>query len=78
MATELRKIGATVDEGRRLAARDAACAASQREHRHLRRPPHGDVLLAGVARGTCDHDEDPACVGKTFPDYFTQFARVTQ
>ena len=50
MATELRKLGATRGGGRGLPARDAArCARARRRHRHLRRPPHGDVLFAGRA-----------------------------
>jgi 3-phosphoshikimate 1-carboxyvinyltransferase len=44
--------------------------------RHLRRPPHGDVLLAG-AFGTPLRINDPKCVAKTFPDYFERFAEVT-
>ena len=48
MATELRKLGATVEEGADfLRDHAAARAGAPARHRHLRRPPHGDVLLAG-------------------------------
>ena len=47
MATELRKLGATVEEGDDFIARDAAASWRAGEHPHLRRPPHGDVLFAG-------------------------------
>ncbi len=42
-------------------------------HPHLRRPPHGHVLLAGrlqAWRGVPVRINDPKCVAKTFPDYF--------
>ena len=59
MATELRKLGAEVEEGadylrhhaaRRLLARGRAARVRDR---HLRRPPHGDVLRAGGLRAAC-------------------------
>jgi hypothetical protein len=49
MATELRKVGAIGGGGRGLPARDPAGRAAAGHHRHLRRPPDGDVLLAGLA-----------------------------
>ena len=50
MATELRKLGATVEEGTdhlRVTPPDRLPGG---HHRHLRRPPHGHVLLARRAR----------------------------
>ena len=48
MATELRKVGATVVGRRRLPGRHAAREIdAERRDRHLRRSPDGDVLLAG-------------------------------
>jgi hypothetical protein len=46
MACELRKLGATVEEGAGLPPHDAAgqpCRTGARLRPHLRRPPHGDV-----------------------------------
>jgi 3-phosphoshikimate 1-carboxyvinyltransferase len=48
MATELRKVGATVEEGADY-LRVTPPGAAAGHHRHLRRPPDGDVLLAGLA-----------------------------
>jgi 3-phosphoshikimate 1-carboxyvinyltransferase len=46
MATELRKLGAEVEEGADF-LRVTPPATGARRHPHLRRPPHGDVLRAG-------------------------------
>ena len=81
MAAELRKLGAAVDRGRRLHRGHAAGAVAARRDPHLRRPPHGDVPVAGRLQPAGRHAGsdrpglpvrilDPRCVAKTFPDYF--------
>jgi 3-phosphoshikimate 1-carboxyvinyltransferase len=74
MATELRKFGAEVEEGATSCASSArriSChlppAACPCLDRHLRRPPHGDELLARVVRPAPVRINDPDCVSKTFP-----------
>ena len=47
MATELRKLGAEVEEGPDFLAITPPAALAGRQHPHLRRPPHRHVLLAG-------------------------------
>jgi 3-phosphoshikimate 1-carboxyvinyltransferase len=49
MATELRKLGATVEEGADFirVTPPPPGAAGARQHPHLRRPPRGHVLFAG-------------------------------
>jgi len=76
MATELRKIGVTAEEGAdwlrvtppgRLRT---ASIATYDDHRMAM-----CFSLASLA-GLPLTIEDPACVRKTFPDYFTQFSKV--
>ncbi|MDO9011116.1 MAG: bifunctional 3-phosphoshikimate 1-carboxyvinyltransferase/cytidylate kinase [Gallionella sp.] len=96
MATELRKVGATVEEGAdfirvthvgwaRLRAHADAQTRGQTEN--LSAHPTIDTyddhrmamcfsLAAFGAKGI--RINDPACVAKTFPDYFAAFASVTQ
>jgi len=80
MATELRKLGARVEEGQDFLAVT---------------PPPGSRLANGVAFDTYDDHRiamcfslaalggvavrvnDPKCVAKTFPDFFERFAEVT-
>jgi 3-phosphoshikimate 1-carboxyvinyltransferase len=81
MATELRKVGATVEEGAD----------------YLRiLPPHSSLLTPDASIDTYDDHRmamcfslvclggvpvrinDPGCVAKTFPDYFREFARIVQ
>ena len=50
--------------------------AWRRVDRHLRRPPHGDVLLAGALGRRPVRINDPGCVAKTFPDYFDVLATI--
>jgi 3-phosphoshikimate 1-carboxyvinyltransferase len=71
MAVELRKLGATVEEGADF-LRVTPPALARRHHPHLRRPPGRDVLLARrVQPGRrAVRILDPKCVAKTFPDYF--------
>ena len=81
MAAELRKLGAERRRRRRLHRGHAAAALAARRHPHLRRPPHGDVPVAGRLQpagrprrprraGLPLRILDPRCVAKTFPDYF--------
>ena len=80
MATELRKLGAEVEEGADFlgvtppAEPSASCRSPRSSIRHLRRPPHGDVFFAGRAGRGAVRINDPHCVAKTFPDYFERFA----
>lgn len=80
MATELRKLGAIVQEGpdyleivpppaRRLT--DAATIDTYDDHRIAM-----CFSLAALA-GVMVRINDPKCVAKTFPDYFERFAEIT-
>jgi 3-phosphoshikimate 1-carboxyvinyltransferase len=82
MATELRKVGATVEEG----------------SDYIRITPPVDSIIINPVAGIDTYDDhrmamcfslaafgaqgmrinDPKCVGKTFPEYFAEFAKVTQ
>ncbi|MDD4978831.1 MAG: bifunctional 3-phosphoshikimate 1-carboxyvinyltransferase/cytidylate kinase [Gallionella sp.] len=82
MATELRKVGATVEEGAD----------------YIRITPPADAIIINPVAGIDTYDDhrmamcfslaafgaqgmrinDPKCVGKTFPEYFAEFAKVTQ
>ncbi len=78
MATQLRKLGAIVDE------RSDSLAVTPREIKanvaidtyddHRMAMSFSLVALAGVPVII----NDPACVAKTFPDYFERFASITQ
>jgi 3-phosphoshikimate 1-carboxyvinyltransferase len=83
MATELRKLGATVEEGADY-LRITPPAASYR-------PPaagsaidtyddHRMAMCFSLAAfgGAGVRINDPGCVAKTFPDYFAEFARITR
>ena len=83
MATELRKLGARVDEGPdwiRIdppAALAAASVATYDDHRMamcLSLASLSSRLRAGVAVTVME----PACVAKTFPDFFDRLAAITQ
>jgi 3-phosphoshikimate 1-carboxyvinyltransferase len=83
MATELRKLGATVEEGADYIAVSPALTYGES---HSKAPVAIDTyddhrmamcfsLVALTGRpGTIN---DPACVNKTFPDYFNAFASLT-
>ncbi len=78
MATELRKVGATVEEGR-----DYIRITPPTQIKHAAIDTYDDhrmamcfSLAAFGAEGM--RINDPGCVAKTFPDYFAEFARVTQ
>jgi 3-phosphoshikimate 1-carboxyvinyltransferase len=76
MATELRKVGATVEEGADFirvvppAKRQPATIDTYDDHRVAM--CFSLVSLGGVAVRI----NDPDCVGKTFPEYFGEFARL--
>jgi 3-phosphoshikimate 1-carboxyvinyltransferase len=83
MATELRKLGARVDEGPdwlRIdppAALVAASIATYDDHRMamcLSLASLSSRLRAGVSVNVLE----PACVAKTFPDFFDRLAAITQ
>lgn len=78
MATELRKLGATVEEGRdylRLTPPPTltpmACIDTYDDHRMAMCFSLVSLMNTPVVIN------DPACVGKTFPDYFAALATLT-
>jgi 3-phosphoshikimate 1-carboxyvinyltransferase len=78
MAKELRKVGATVEEGA-----DYIRITPPTQVRHAQIDTYEDhrmamcfSLAAFGTEGMCIND--PGCVAKTFPDYFSAFAAVTQ
>ncbi|MBI3480584.1 MAG: bifunctional 3-phosphoshikimate 1-carboxyvinyltransferase/cytidylate kinase [Nitrosomonadales bacterium] len=83
MATELRKVGATVEEGA-----DYICITPPVSRSAIRYPRSGidtydDHRMAmcfslAAFGGAGMRINDPGCVAKTFPDYFAAFAGVTQ
>jgi 3-phosphoshikimate 1-carboxyvinyltransferase len=75
MATELRKLGARWRRARTIRVERRPHSLPPAGHRHLRRSPHGHVLLAGSLRRLPVRINDPKCVAKTFPDYFDAFGR---
>ncbi|WP_035854939.1 bifunctional 3-phosphoshikimate 1-carboxyvinyltransferase/cytidylate kinase [Dechloromonas agitata] len=76
MATELRKLGAAVEEGADfirvtpVARLKPATIDTYDDHRMA-------MCLSLAAFGTPLRINDPKCVAKTFPDYFERFAAVT-
>ena len=78
MATELRKIGATVDEGADFlrvtppAALRPATIDTYDDHRMAM-----SFSLAALG-GVKVRINDPGCVGKTFPEYFDALASISQ
>ncbi len=79
MATELRKLGATVEEGSDFLritppARLVPNAAIDTYDDHRMAMCFSLVALGGVPVRI----NDPGCVAKTFPDYFERFAAITQ
>ena len=76
MATELRKLGAVVEEGADFisvtpAALKPAAIDTYDDHRIA-------MCFSLAAFGTPLRINDPKCVAKTFPDYFERFAAVTK
>ena len=79
MATELRKVGATVEEGAdymRITppASLTPNAAIDTYDDHRMAMCFSLVSLGGVPVTI----NDPKCVAKTFPDYFERFAQITR
>ena len=76
MATELRKLGAEVEEGSDYirvtpATLKPAAIDTYDDHRMA-------MCFSLAAFGTPLRINDPKCVAKTFPDYFARFAEVTK
>ena len=79
MATELRKLGATVEEGSDFISVTPGVSVLS---------PHGGIdtyddhriamCFSLAAFATTVRINDPGCVAKTFPDYFERFCAVTQ
>lgn len=79
MATELRKVGATVEEGADYIkvtppAKLTPNAVIDTYDDHRMAMCFSLVSLAGISIVI----NDPKCVGKTFPDYFERFASIIQ
>lgn len=83
MATELRKLGATVEEGadylRITPPQELQAAAIDTYDDHRMAMCFSLASLDGSARrGAKIRINDPQCVAKTFPEYFDAFARIAQ
>ncbi|CCP02746.1 3-phosphoshikimate 1-carboxyvinyltransferase [Erwinia amylovora Ea644] len=78
MATELRKVGAEVEEGydfiRITPSAKIACAQIATYNDHRMAMCFSLVALSSTPVTILD----PNCTAKTFPDYFTQLARISQ
>jgi 3-phosphoshikimate 1-carboxyvinyltransferase len=83
MATELRQLGARVDEGPdwlRIdppAALVAASVATYDDHRMAMCLSLASVS-SGLRTGVAVNVLEPACVAKTFPDFFDRLAAITE
>ena len=81
MATELRKLGATVEEGADYlkvtppAEIQAATIDTYDDHRMAMCFSLAS-LTGAIRKGNVMRINDPKCVAKTFPDYFEAFAKV--
>jgi 3-phosphoshikimate 1-carboxyvinyltransferase len=78
MATELRKLGATVEAGDDFLkvtppARLASAAIDTYDDHRI-----AMCFSLAALTGTAVRINDPKCVGKTFPEYFQAFAQVTR
>jgi len=83
MATELRKLGATVEEGADYLSvtppAEIKTAAIDTYDDHRMAMCFSLASLNGAARnGNVIRINDPKCVAKTFPDYFDVFAQIAQ
>lgn len=83
MAVELRKLGATVEEGadylRVTPPEQIRPAAIDTYDDHRMAMCFSLASLDGAARrGSTIRINDPKCVAKTFPDYFQAFTQITQ
>ncbi|PUA17235.1 3-phosphoshikimate 1-carboxyvinyltransferase [Glaciimonas sp. PCH181] len=83
MATELRKLGATIEEGEDYlrvtppATMQPATIDTYDDHRMAMCFSLAS-LDGAVLRGTTVRINDPKCVAKTFPDYFDVFAKLAE
>ena len=81
MATELRKLGARVEEGAdslRVWPVEAVRPAAIDTYDDHRMAMCFSLAAFGLAAGSAPLSiNDPRCVGKTFPEYFAEFARLT-
>ena len=80
MATELRKVGAEVEEGRDylVVAPPRASGLVSRASIHTYDDHRMAMCFSLVALGGVQvRINDPGCVAKTFPDYFERFGRIT-
>ncbi len=83
MATELRKLGAQVEEGadylRVTPPAEIAAASIDTYDDHRMAMCFSLASLDGAARrGNAMRIMDPKCVAKTFPEYFTVFAGIAK
>ena len=83
MATELKKLGATVEEGpdylRVTPPGEIAAAAIDTYDDHRMAMCFSLASLDGAARrGNKIRINDPKCVAKTFPEYFDAFSEITR
>ena len=83
MATELRKVGAIVEEGpdylRVTPPEQIQPAAIDTYDDHRMAMCFSLASLDGAARrGSAIRINDPKCVAKTFPDYFDAFSKIAQ
>lgn len=81
MATELRKVGATVEEGADFIRVTPPPAARLTPHAVIDTyDDHRMAMCLSLATlgGVPVRIKDPACVNKTFPGYFDAFARIVQ
>lgn len=83
MATELRKLGATVEEGsdylRIFPPQEILPAVIDTYDDHRMAMCFSLASLDGtLRRGNKMRINDPGCVAKTFPDYFTAFAQIAR
>ena len=79
MATELRKFGATVEEGDDwLRVTPPAVLASPAQGVDTYDDHRIAMCFSLVACGVPVRINEPACVAKTFPEYFKRFAEVTE
>jgi 3-phosphoshikimate 1-carboxyvinyltransferase len=81
MACELRKLGASVDEGEdflRITPPQQWRGASIATYDDHRMAMCFSLAAFGLAAGSAPLSiNDPRCVGKTFPEYFAEFARLS-
>jgi len=80
MATELRKLGASVEEGADFIRVTSPHFALLTPHTGIDTyDDHRIAMCFSLASmATTLRINDPACVAKTFPDFFERFAKVTQ